>query len=397
MRFKYIIPLLLSVAVACTEDRDMPAPKPVDSGSESGGGSGSGSEIEPTAEKEVIDYDLSVLDKPLTRDMILTSGTWLQNKSVMQSFALKGSYMYADQVAASGTTRRLNVTYKPITSNSGKSLMQLEYYGHGSNIVLEEASDGDYIWIGSYGTQTKVENGNEYYTNNQTVARVKFRETGKTSPILPQDCEDHFYIPGMRNIHPSIDWANRQIAFWCVGETNGYFYVYDLDEVLSVPKSIVTLAYSITRGGTNEAFPKETKTYNAVVHNLSAISPIARLTLASTGVVGNGNNQGFELHAGRIYHYSGSGNNNDRVTPSISMVTVFDFQGKTLARKQVMAVYDMDALEECGITDSGFMESEGIKIYDGTLYLGFATKKLETDGNASYRYVTILKYPLTKI
>ena len=386
--FLIFLPAILAVACAPEGENDFPTPKEMADTVSTGG-------YAPVEGEEEVDYDLSVLDSPLSKDMVLTSGTWLQNRSVMQCFALKGnSYMYADQVAASGTTRRLNVTYKPIASNSGKTLMQLEYFGHGSNLVLEECSDGDYLWIGSYGTQTKVENGNEYYTNNQAV---KFRATGTTSPVSTEDCEDHFYIPGMRNIHPSIDWTNRQIAFWCVGAKDGYFYVYDLDEVLAVPQTTVTLANKITRGGDNEPFPKETKSFDAIVHNLSSITPITVITLPSTGVVGTGGNQGFELHAGRIYHYNGAGNSNDRVTPCTSIVTVFDFKGNVVARKQVMAVYDMDALEECGITDSGFMESEGIKIYDGTLYIGYATKKLETDGKASLRYVTILKYPLKKV
>ena len=42
---------------------------------------------------------------------------------------------------------------------------------------------------------------------------------------------------------------------------------------------------------------------------------------------------------------------------------------------------DLDALANLGITASGYMEAEGIKVRNGKLYLGFASRDSKTDGS----------------
>ena len=66
--------------------------------------------------------------------------------------------------------------------------------------------------------------------------------------------------------------------------------------------------------------------------------------------------------------------------------------GKLVEQHRVMAVASIADLSAAGITDTGFMESEGIKVYGDKLYLGYATKK----SNDTHRYVTILEYPLKR-
>lgn len=377
-----IFGMLAATLVSCKDDFDI-QPKPV-TGTEDpvpGGDDPSN----PGADTDG-DIDLSILDSPLSKDLILTSGTWLQNASVMQSFALTGDgNMYACQVAATGEKYKLNVTYKPVTSNTGKQKMQLSLFGHGSNMVLEKAADGDYLWIGSYGTDTQKD-GATYFTNNQTICRVRF-EAGKS--IIPEDVPQHWYIPGLKNVHPAIDFENRHLAIWgSLNSSEGYFYVYDLDEVLALPQKDVLLPLAMVRGP-YENFSSEAMTYWVTAARLSDLKPVAKILLKSDGPVGTGSNQGFEIKNRRIYHYSGGGNNNDGAEASVSTVTVFNFDGKVLDQRRVMAVASMEDLKNQGITDTGFMESEGIKIYGDYLYLGYATKN-STD---TKRYVTILKYP----
>lgn len=340
--------------------------------------------------------DLSVLDLPLKDVQVLTSGTWLRNNSVMQCFALPGDgTMYAVQVAASssGDNYKLNLVHKGVNSNTNKQYMQLAYFGHGSNIVYEKGPWGEeWIWVGNYGTNT-AKDGTLHYTSNQTVARICFEADKELSP---EDVTEQWYLPGVHNIHPAIDFERKQIAFWSLNQDNSasYFHVYDLDEVLAIPKKQVTLTYPILRGVAGEA----TRSYSPTVHNLADITPIATIVLNSSSWegceynFGTGGIQGFELKGGRIYHYHGSGNDNttDNITPVTSVVTVFDLDGHVVEQYRVMAVADPTALANAGITDTGFMESEGIKIYGDKLYLGYATRK-STDNR---RYVTILSYPL---
>lgn len=372
-------------------------------GEEPGGDEPGGTTPDPgeTTPPAVIDYDLSVLDRPLGEVRILTSGAWLQNNSVMQSFVLPGDgTLYAVQVAASGTKYKLNLTRRDLGSNDNKTRMQLSYFGHGSNIDFERKADGtDYIWLGSYGTNTYYKRAapdNVHITESQTITRVRY-EAGRD--LRPEDLEEHWYIPGAWNVHPSIDWERRQIAVfgYLSNPSRGFFRVYDLDEALALPKKEVTLARQIVRGPGDD-YPLTPQSYQATVHDLSDLTPLADISLTSDAWsgwpynFGTGDNQGFLLHAGRIYHFHGGGNDGNPSEAVESVVTVFDFSGKILGQHRVMAVASIPDLAAAGLTDYGFMESEGIKICDGSLCLGYATKK--TGDN--HRYVTILQYPLSR-
>lgn len=62
-------------------------------------------------------------------------------------------------------------------------------------------------------------------------------------------------------------------------------------------------------------------------------------------------------------------------------MTVYDFEGRIVqSRTKVRAVSDLKALTEAGITESGYIESEGVKIRRGKLFLGFASQS-KKDGN----------------
>ena len=62
--------------------------------------------------------------------------------------------------------------------------------------------------------------------------------------------------------------------------------------------------------------------------------------------------------------------------------------------EQKRAIYDFspdaEKLNEFGMTDRGYMEAEGIKVKNGTLYLGFASRKME--GKDDKRLANILIY-----
>jgi hypothetical protein len=54
-------------------------------------------------------------------------------------------------------------------------------------------------------------------------------------------------------------------------------------------------------------------------------------------------------------------------------------------------VDDLSLLKSEGLTDLGYFEAEGIKIKDGVLYIGFASRDA---GSSPDRRVNIFKYPL---
>jgi hypothetical protein len=343
-----------------------------------------------------------VLAKPLSEVTVLTSGTWLQNTTVMQSFGLPGDgTMYAVQVAGSGQKHKLNVTHKGITSNSDKTKMVLTFFGHGSNMVVERDDAGaDWLWIGNFGTNTYYKReapDNVHCTSNQTVARIRY---APGTELRADDVTDQWYIPGWKNVHAAIDFDARQIAFFGYNSngSSGFFRVYDLDAALALPKKTVTLALQIVRGP-SEDHPLTPQSFQSTVHDLSALTPLATIPLVSATWkgypcnFGTGDNQGFEIREGRIYHFHGAGNDGDTSKACESVVSVFDIAtGTLLEQHRVMAVASIPDLAAAGLTDYGFMESEGIKIYGETLYLGYATKKT----GDTHRYVTILQYPLSR-
>ena len=54
-------------------------------------------------------------------------------------------------------------------------------------------------------------------------------------------------------------------------------------------------------------------------------------------------------------------------------------------------VADLGLLASEGLTDLGYFEAEGIKVKEGILYIGFASKDA---GSSPQRRVNIFKYPL---
>ncbi|MBO4670318.1 MAG: hypothetical protein J5640_00530 [Bacteroidales bacterium] len=334
------------------------------------------------------EYVFSVVQAPLDASLVLTSGCTLRYNSVMQSFSLCGDgYLYGIQVGTSTNKYLLNVTRRPVGSDNGKQYMQLPFAGHGSNMEHERVAGKDYIWTGSYGTW----NGSKY-TNSQTIARIPFEAGAK---LTPAQCGEHYWVPGLRNVAPALDIEGDRLLVWGLsnGESGtGYLKVYSLSAAKTLPAGKVNLEREIVYGGEEGSGVPETKVKPEIAaRNLGSLTPIANIRL-NGGVLGSGSNQGIELCGDRILLLSGTGNDDNPSLPSSSTLYVLDFNGTVLGRYSVGAVSDKAALASAGITDTGFMEAEGVKVYDGTLYLGYATKH-STDEK---RMVTIFKYNLKK-
>lgn len=82
------------------------------------------------------------------------------------------------------------------------------------------------------------------------------------------------------------------------------------------------------------------------------------------------------------------GNDNDGKKASVAYVTLLDLTGaQAYPRTKVGAIADMQALTTAGITATGYMEAEGIKMKNGSLWLGFASKSTDDIRRANiFRY-----------
>lgn len=75
---------------------------------------------------------------------------------------------------------------------------------------------------------------------------------------------------------------------------------------------------------------------------------------------------------------------------SQSYVTIFDFNGNIVEeRTQVAVISDRNALKSIGITELGAMESEGIKVYKGKLYLGYTSRGITQQDTKHYQNIFV--------
>lgn len=327
------------------------------------------------------------LDRPLVRSMIYTSGHMLSDNSVMQSFDLcSDGYMYCSQVGRGSNNYNLILVRKKADAAAYESRMLLPYAGHGNNIAVERNGTDTYVWVGSYGTR----GSDGDYTLSQTVARIKYAP-GRT--LKPSECPEHYWIPQRRNIQASIDPDNDIALFWCVNSnySTRYIHIYRLSEIKALPETARQLSFAIKRGGMNSGEDEVTETPTVVVKDLSQLEALATIVMPQNSplTVGSSGNQGHDVKNGKIYYYEGAGNGNDGAEASTAAVTVIDFRGNLISRHEVAAIADMGALSAQGLTSTGYMEPEGIKLHDGVLYCGFASRSTD-----DIRRAVVLQYDL---
>lgn len=311
---------------------------------------------------------------PLSEDLIYSKNGQLRTTTaVMQCFDVdsKGEVYYAQ-------LNRLYRAYlshgKPGTKYS--EVMILNYFGHVSNFTVEEDGDDRYYWVDNMSSKTS--DGN--YWNPQIISRVKF-VAGTT--LNSWEATDNYYFGISGSV--AVDFKNDMITI--LGGSGTYnVNTFRLSEVLAAPV-VNMLMNPVKYGGesnNDSDAVEQTKNFLMKVHDASRIKPIGYFYQKRIGDVPW---QGFDISDGRFYQAEGGGSS-DGVTPSTAYITVTDIYGNLLEeRTHVAAVESIAPLNEQGITDTGYMEAEGVKIRGGVMYLGYASKN-----SADKRYGTILKY-----
>ena len=330
-------------------------------------------------------YNKTLTDKiaqPLSNDLIYSKGIYLIRNTVIQCFDVdsKGTIFY-DQLGG-GLPHVIFVARGEPNQNHSSS-MQLKYFGHGTNMAIEEQGEDRYIWIGSNGH--KASNG--AYGSNKTFSRLKYIPNG-----IAENYEENetYYLPGKANIHPALDQKNDILAVTTSGggDPLRYFYIYKMSEVKNLPQTRTTLP-SVKFGGEESGVPEQTVAHTINVKDLSKLTPLAQFSVPPSQNKNQLNSyffQGFDISDGKLYFYEGEGNNNTIASgPSNAYVTVFDYNSglQISKRAKVMAIDDLNKLNSFGITATGYMEAEGIKMKNGNLYLGFASKSTDDKRRAN--------------
>ena len=339
----------------------------------------------------------SNLGEPLNSDLVYRDGMVLTRNSVMQGFDLDESgNMYLIQVAGFDE-HNLNLCMFNKHEGVKAGEMTFSYFGHGTNISLEEDNGKVYVWVGSHGY--KASDGS--YTGSLTVSRIEYKDGVK----YEHSGEDVYIYEGVRNIHPAV---NREKNIFAVthskrvsGVSRRTFSVYKLDEVLALEKREVTLP-SRKYGGGKAPISETTSSDKVQAKVISDLKPLYEVKLSEgfagdedipdqiEGAVGKYAFQGFDADENFIYFFEGVGNENDPSLKSAAFLSVIGKNGVLSARKEVAAANDVEKLKELGFADNGYFEAEGVKIIGDELYLGFASRKKQ--GSIDQRLANILKY-----
>ncbi len=323
-----------------------------------------------------------------TEENIFSKFVYLLRNTVIQGFdiAADGTIYY---MQLGGADKHDLYVIRARSNAAADDHMIFRYSGHGTNMAVEEAADGKtYIWTGTYASRNS---SNEYWSNS-VVTRTEY-QPGKT--LVPEQCGDLFYLGGICELHPAIDMENDVLAINYPGSTLRMFVMYRLSEALALPRSYVTLP-SRNYGGGTSTDPAATGSPKAYVRDLTKLTPLGRFGIPKTGAdhttdISSYAWQGFDVDSGKIYYFEGEGTVADG---SAAYFTVFDFAGNIVERRVgVAAASDRNALSQFGITESGYMEAEGIKVHGDKLYLGFASRS-KNDGDK--RRANIFQYSPAK-
>lgn len=361
------------------------------------------------------------LESLLSESLIFSSRQLVYMGTVMQCFdfydSSENGWIYFSQCSGdSQTGSKWQVVLSRVkrgpygdNTKSGEQ-MYLRWFGHGTNLCVEKATDGgeDFLWVNSNGTVSGTSYGLNY-GNNKTFCRLRFQ------PYATFDhyTGENFYLDSYQdssgkswsvaNLQVSLDFENRRMLVTASASGYRHCIIYDLDEVLALKEKSVSISRMWGgEAGTDTERHKETTTLNArVLNNLKPLGSFRIKSYLNTKEYTRTYScsfQGQAIYGNKIFWYEGqplelqegSGVNDD----TRAYVEVFDYKGNRLAKRtRVAAVSDVENLKRLlNLNDNLFAEAEGMQIKNGgkTLYLGITTHLAgATTGN---RLSTILEY-----
>lgn len=357
------------------------------------------------------------LESPLSQSMIFSSRQLAYPGTVMQCFDFydtkEDSYIYYTQCASDGTTgnkwlvalSRVKRGKVGDTTRSGET-MSLRWFGHGTVLCIERATDGkgDYMWVNSNGTLSGTE-----YTNNKTFSRFRF----EPNATYDHYTGENFYLGSykdatgaswaVRDLQVNIDFVNRRLLIGCRTDNTRHNVIYDLDAVMALKEEKVSLTRTWGgESGTNTS--KKTETTEIMARKLDNLTPLGSFRLPSY-LNSDGSfskpyscsHQGHAIWGNYVYWYEGNArelqSGSGVYDGSHAYVEVFDYNGnRVTTRTKVAAASDFTNLKALlNLHNNCFCEAEGMQIKNGNkLYLGITTHIAgKSSGN---RLSSILEY-----
>ena len=253
----------------------------------------------------------------------------LKKNGVLQSFAIADDYLYISQQQASSSGGYISkIPLNSVTNtvkNEGQYLGEnyaiLKNYGHVANIDIETTNGKRYLW-----TQCSSEKAAHCRV---PLSNIRFDKSIQTP-------KDTIKFSGVSLV--AVDPHNDTVVTMDGSRKKHIFKVYSLGEyVASKGKNIPDPIYSFK------------KVHKGVKYS----------------------RQGFDVDGN--YIYSLEGNMSSNKNPGV-FISVFKLDGTTVIyRKKVQYP-----------NDNAFWEPEGIKVYNGHLYMGMARKDKITGKKTQY-------------
>lgn len=369
---------------------------------------------EPTPKPEP---EPRTLESLLSENLIFSSRQLRYPGTVMQCFDFydpsENGYIYFSQCASDTVTgskwlvvvSRVKRGAYGDNTRSGEEML-LRWFGHGTNMCVEQATDGgeDFIWVGSNGTVSSND-----YTNNKTFSRFRFQP--KTT--FEHYTGENFYLSSYKdasgtswsihNLQVTPDFDNRRLLVTASSSGKRHCIVYNLDDVLALKEQSITL--TLTWGG--EADTGTTRKEGKVTLDarvLNSLTPLGSFRIASAINSGNYTKtwscsfQGQAIYGDKIFWYEGqpieSKSDSGVYDNAQAYLEVFDYKGNRLKpRTRVAAISDFENMKRLlNLNENLFSEAEGMQIKNGgkTLYLGVTTHL--AGATSKNRLSTILEY-----
>lgn len=326
-----------------------------------------------------------------TSENIYSRNVSLPKTAFMQGFSIAndGTVWYTSCVDADLFISRCKPNTDKETVSVGKDYMTLSFFGHGTNSAIEESDGETYIWAGCFGTCTEKEN----YWFEKLVCRTRFIP-GAT--IKTDECDEYYYIgEGTYHVQPTVDTEHDRLAIQYNDNNGGNtvnFVIYNLTEAKNAPLKKITV--TCTDGFKTGIRNSTTQTQVTVeVRDLTAIKPVAspRCLWKTNPTVTYYSWQGYDINGDRLYFVEGNDNGFSADAKSYAYLTVYSLTGSVLEpRTQIKPVSDSDFLSGNGISINGTLESEGVKVKNGKIYLGFCNRGIRVDNRNPFQ--TILQF-----
>jgi hypothetical protein len=382
----FALPFLAAVMLSCGSSSDDNTPVTPDP-------------VEPTT-----DVSSTTGITSFSEQNIFSRNVMLPANYAMQGFSLDsdGSIWYTQSTTSQEQINWVKASPNKSTDvqNPGSDYMQLKYFGHGTNTGVEEVGSDRYLWIGAFASYNSGANGStKGYWTEKVIGRVKYVK-GKT--VSTNECESYYYIGDYTDMHPSIDADNDILTINYADKSNSNyrcFVMYKLSEAKKA--SLSTISITCTDGfSSGDATSTAQTTLNVPCHDLTKLEPIARMKFLKSGYGKTGDTyyswQGYDVYKNRLYYMDGTYEKNasDVYYSSYAYMTVFDFKGNIIEeRTPVSIISNRSQLTSIGVTPYfGAMESEGVKVYKGKLYLAFTGRGATNSATDVGYYQNIFVY-----